>query len=233
MKKKFYNFKALKDKAELYIYGEIVSEKWYENDVTASDFKEQLAEHKGKDLDIYINSPGGSVWEAQAIVSMLQRHDGVKTAYIDGIAASAASFIALSCDKVYIPENAYLMIHKAWGMSWGNADELRQQAEMLDKIDEGILAIYMKKAKVSEEEMKNLVAAESWFTGSEAVEIFDIEAVEDKQVAAFINQELMAKYSKTPEELKKLEDTADAEQNIEAEQERKVIEELSAFLDMQ
>lgn len=233
MKKKFYSFKALKDKAELYIYGEIVSEKWYDNDVTASDFKAQLAEHKGKDLDIYINSPGGSVWEAQAIVSMLQRHDGVKTAYIDGIAASAASFIALSCDKVYIPKNAYLMIHKAWGMSWGNADELRKQADMLDKVDDGILAIYMTKAKVSEDEMKKLVADESWFTGDEAVNVFNIDAVEDKQVAAFINQEILSKYEKTPEDLKKLEDTADAEHNIEEEQNKQIIEELTAYLDMQ
>lgn len=233
MKKKFYSFKALKDKAELYIYGEIVSEKWYDNDVTASDFKAQLAEHKGKDLDIYINSPGGSVWEAQAIVSMLQRHDGIKTAYIDGIAASAASFIALSCDKVYIPKNAYLMIHKAWGMSWGNADELRKQADMLDKVDDGILAIYMTKAKVSEDEMKKLVADESWFTGDEAVNVFNIDAVEDKQVAAFINQEILSKYEKTPEDLKKLEDTADAEQNIEEEQNKQIIEELTAYLDMQ
>ncbi len=102
----------MKDKVELYIYGEIVSDKWYDDDVTANDFKDALNEHKGKDLEIYINSPGGSVWEAQAIVSMLQRHTGTKTAYIDGLAASAASFIAMSCDKVIMPENAYLMIHK-------------------------------------------------------------------------------------------------------------------------
>jgi len=232
-KPKFYSFKALKDKAELYIYGEIVSDKWYESDVTATDFKAELAKCKGKDLDIYINSPGGSVWEAQAIVSMLQRHDGVKTAYIDGIAASAASFIALSCDKVFIPSNAYLMIHKAWGMSWGNADELRKQAEMLDKVDEGILAIYMTKAKVSEEEMKKLVADESWFTGAEAIEVFDIEAVEEKNVAAFINQEILAKYMKTPEDLKKLEDTADAEQIETPNPNEKIMQELQGFLELQ
>lgn len=233
MKKKFYSFKALKDKAELYIYGEIVSDKWYDDEVSATDFKNELAQHKGKDLDIYINSPGGSVWEAQAIVSMLQRHDGVKTAYIDGLAASAASFIALACDKVYIPKNAYLMIHKAWGMSWGNADELRKQAEMLDKVDEGILAIYMTKAKVSEEEMKKLVADESWFTGAEAIEVFEIDAVEEKNVAAFINQEILSKYDKTPEDLKKLEDTADTEPIEKPNPNDKVIQELTAFLDMQ
>ena len=233
MKKKFYSFKALKDKAEIYIYGEIVSDKWYDDEVTATDFKNELAKHKGKDLDIYINSPGGSVWEAQAIVSMLQRHDGVKTAYIDGLAASAASFIALACDKVYMPKNAYLMIHKAWGMSWGNADELRKQADMLDKVDDGILAIYMTKAKVSEDEMKKLVEDESWFTGAEAIEIFDIEAVEDKQVAAFINQEILGKYTKTPEYLKKLENTADVVENHEEKLNKKMIEELNAYLDMQ
>ena len=71
--------------------------------------------------------------------------------YISGMALSFRYLI-----KVIIPENAYLMIHKAWGVSWGNADELRKQAEMLDKVDDGILGIYMKKAKISEDEMKQL-----------------------------------------------------------------------------
>lgn len=231
--KKFFNFKALKDKAELYIYGEIVSDKWYDSDVTANDFKDELAKHKGKDLDIYINSPGGSVWEAQAIVSMLQRHDGVKTAYIDGLAASAASFIALSCDRVVIPKNAYLMIHKAWGVSWGNADELRKQAEMLDKVDEGILAIYMKKAKITEDEMKQLVANETWLTGTEALDVFDIEGVEEKQVAACVNQELFAKYQKTPEPLKNIENPAAAEPLENPNPNEQITKELEAFLEMQ
>lgn len=233
MKKKFYNFKALKDKAELYIYGEIVSDKWYDDDVTANDFKDALNEHKGKDLDIYINSPGGSVWEAQAIVSMLQRHDGVKTAYIDGLAASAASFIALACDKVIMPENAYLMIHKAWNVCWGNGDDLRKQADMLDKVDEGILSVYMKKSKVSEDEMKNLVAEETWFTGKDAINYFDIEKVGEKKVAAYINQEILAKYTKTPKELKNLEDTSDAEPIETPNPNDKIIKELEEFLELQ
>lgn len=233
MKKKFYNFKALKDKAELYIYGEIVSDKWYDDEVTANDFKDALNEHKGKDLDIYINSPGGSVWEAQAIVSMLQRHDGVKTAYIDGLAASAASFIALACDKVIMPENAYLMIHKAWNVCWGNGDDLRKQADMLDKVDEGILSVYMKKSKVSEDEMKKLVAEETWFTGKEAIDYFEIEKVEEKQVAAYINQEILAKYMKTPKELKNLKDTADAEPIETPNPNDKIIKELEEFLELQ
>lgn len=233
MKKKFYNFKALKDKVELYIYGEIVSDKWYDDDVTANDFKDALNEHNGKDLEIYINSPGGSVWEAQAIVSMLQRHTGTKTAYIDGLAASAASFIAMSCDKVIMPENAYLMIHKAWNICGGNGDELRKQADMLDKVDDGILSVYMKKSKVSEDEMKKLVAEETWFTGKEAIDYFDIEKVEEKQVAAYINQEILAKYMKTPKELKNLEDTADAEPIETPNPNDKIIKELEKFLELQ
>lgn len=205
-KNKYYVFKAFKEKAELYIYGEITSDKWYDSDVTANDFKDELAKHKGKDLDIYINSPGGSVWEAQAIVSMLQRHDGIKTAYIDGLAASAASFIALACDKVIIPENAYLMIHKAWGVSWGNADELRKQAEMLDKVDDGILGIYMKKAKISEDEMKQLVADETWLTGTEALDVFDIEGTGSKELAACADMEIVAKYRNTPDSIRNIEE---------------------------
>lgn len=233
MKKKFYNFKALKDKVELYIYGEIVSEKWYDSDVTATDFKNELSKHKGKDLDIYINSPGGSVWEAQAIVNMLQRHDGIKTAYIDGLAASAASFIALACDKIIMPENSYLMIHKAWSGCWGNGDEMRRQADMLDKVDDGILSIYMKKSKVSEEEMKKLVAEETWLTGKEAVDYFEIEAVEEKQVAAYINQEIMSKFMKTPDDLMKLDDTVDAEPSETPNPNNLIIKELEEFLKLQ
>ncbi len=104
---------------------------------------------------------------------------------------------------------------------------------MLDKVDDGILSVYMKKSKVSEDEMKKLVAEETWFTGKEAIDYFDIEKVEEKQVAAYINQEILAKYMKTPKELKNLEDTADAEPIEKPNPNNKIIKELEEFLKLQ
>ena len=99
--------------ADLIVYGGIASEKWYEDDVTPTGVKELLDSAEGKDLKIYINSPGGSAFAGVAIYNMLLRHSGKKEVFIDGLAASAASIIAMAGDVINIPKNAYLMIHRA------------------------------------------------------------------------------------------------------------------------
>ncbi len=134
--KKFYNFIA-KDNAvhELYVYGEIVggSEKWCEDDVTFLDFKECIEKiPDGATLDLYINSPGGSVFATQSILSILDRAKarGITiNGYIDGLGASCASWLACACDNIYIYNHSVLMLHKPMTFSFGNADNLAKTGQ--------------------------------------------------------------------------------------------------------
>ena len=167
--KKFWEIKnAAQDVGEVYIYGDIVNYKWYDTDVTAKDFAEELEELGDvKALNIYINSSGGSVFQAQAIHSMLRRHKARKVVYIDGLAASAASVIAMAGDAILMPVNAMMMIHNPWTFTWGNAAELRKEADDLDKITESIIAAYMEHATITEQEIRDMMDAETWLTAEE------------------------------------------------------------------
>ena len=178
--------------ADLYFYGDIVSSwwgAWDDTDQYPEKVKNFLDEAKGKDLNIYINSGGGSVFAGMAIYNMLKRHDGNKTVYVDGLAGSISSVIALAGDKVVIPRNAYMMIHKPWCSTYGNANDLRDQADMLDKIEEGILNVYSENLKdgIELDEIKELVNAETWLTGDEASKYFNIEVSENVDAVACIS----------------------------------------------
>lgn len=170
-----------KDKGELMIYGDISDVKWYEEDVTPKDIDTALKDLKDcKEIDIYINSYGGSVFAGLAIVSMLERCTATKTVYIDGIAASMGSVIAMAGDKIIMPENALMMIHKPSGCAFGNADEMRKQADMLDKAEGTLCSLYMKRFNKSETELKDLLKAETWLNSDEALSYGLIDSVSDK-----------------------------------------------------
>lgn len=170
------------DTADLYFYGDIVSESWmsdwYEEDMCPSDVKEFLEELDGiKNINIHINSGGGSVFGGLAIYNQLHRYNATITTYIDGLAASIASVIAMAGDKIVMPENALLMVHKPLTWCYGNADELKKQIDILDTCQRSIVSIYMKKVKqgITEEDINNIVNAGTWLTGEEASNYFDIE----------------------------------------------------------
>jgi len=188
--KKFFEFKnKTDDSADLYIYGDIVSYKWFENDVTASDFQKELAKIGDvKTLNIFINSYGGDVFQGQAIYSMLKRNKATKNVYIDGIAASCASLIAMAGDKIIMPANAMMMIHRAWTIGIGNANDFREQADLMDKIDESIMATYQAKTGMEIDKIKELMDAETWMTAEEAKDYGFADEVEaEKLVAASIS----------------------------------------------
>ncbi len=166
--------------ADLYFYGDIVSSwwgAWEDTDQYPDKVKNFLDEAKGKDLNIYVNSGGGNVFAGMAIYNMLKRHQGYKTVYVDGVAGSISSVIALAGDKIVIPNNAYLMVHKPWTWAQGNANDLREQADILDTIEKGILNVYEenKKEDVDMETIEELVNNSTWLTGNEASKYFNIE----------------------------------------------------------
>lgn len=139
-----------------------------------NDVKDFFKDNPNKDIRININSNGGDVFAGTAIVNMIREHKGTTTAYIQSIGASIASVIALSCDKVYMPKNSYLMIHKPFCRVVGNANELRATIELLDKIQSNIVDVYMTHSKVDSTVINELVDNETWLTGEEATKYFDV-----------------------------------------------------------
>lgn len=161
---------AKAEKGELMIYGEITDQKWDDDCVVPKEIDAELKKLESvSQLDIRINSYGGSVFAGQAIATMLMNFKAYKTVYIEGIAASMASVIAMSGDKVVMPGNAMMMVHKPSSLAWGNAEDMRKSAEMLDKVEESLIALYMRRFKGTEDEIKKLLADETWLTAEEAL----------------------------------------------------------------
>lgn len=133
------------------------------------------------EIRLHINSPGGDVWDGLAILNALRAHPARVVAVVDGIAASAASFIAVGADELIMARNSELMIHDAWGLCVGNAADMRSMADLLDKNSDNIAAIYAAKAGGSVEEWRALMAAEAWYLADEAVEAGLADRVDDRQ----------------------------------------------------
>lgn len=212
MKRKFWEFRAQAGGTggkvgELYIYGSITSYKWDDTDVTAKSFKDDLEALGDIDtLNVYINSPGGSVFQGQAIYSILRRfrERAAVNVLIDGLAASIASVIAMAGGTVTMPCNAMMMLHNPWTIVAGNAAELRKAADDLDKIRVSLVEAYMEKAgdKLSREKLDDLLNAETWLTARECYDygLCDVVAPE-KEMAACIDEQIMSHYRHVPETL--------------------------------
>lgn len=184
--------------ADLYFYGDIVSDwwgAWQDEDQYPDAIKNFLSQAEGKDLNIYVNSGGGSVFAGMAIYNMIKRHgekNKVKV-YVDGLAGSIASVIAFAgTEPPEIPSNAFLMIHKPWGAISGNADEMRKMADDLDKIQTGIMNVYEDHLAegVTIEQVEALVNAETWLDGKEAAQYFNIAQTDAADYVAAVGNYL-------------------------------------------
>ena len=158
--------------AELTLYGEISDYSWWGDEVTPKQFKEDLDALGDIDtLNVYINSTGGDVFAGQTIYSILKRHKAKVNVYIDGLAASIASLIAMAGDKVIMPVNAMMMIHNPWTWAEGNANDFRKLADDLDKITQASINAYMSRVNITEDKLKELLDAETWLLPDEALEM--------------------------------------------------------------
>ena len=195
--------------ADLFFYGDIVSEtwqsEWYEDDMAPGDVKKFLDQLDGtENINIHINSGGGSVFGGIAIYNMLRRNNAHKTVYVDGLAASIASVIMMAGDEIVMPKNATVMIHKpsaSYFFTTKNADDLRKDAESLDTCQEAIMQTYMIKAKVDKEEIEQKVNDETWLTGEEAAELFDIKVEEANDAVACAGSSMFFCYKNVPTSL--------------------------------
>lgn len=157
------------DEATIYIYDVIGFDFWTGGGVTAKDFAAELDKIKAKTVHLRINSPGGDVFEARAMVAAMDRHAATFIAHIDGLAASAASFLAVNADEVEMTPGSMQMIHNAWTIAIGDRNDMTRTAALLEKIDGTIADDYAEKSGKSVDAVKKLMDDETWFTAEEAV----------------------------------------------------------------
>ncbi|MEM5371349.1 head maturation protease, ClpP-related [Paraburkholderia azotifigens] len=156
------------DEATVYLYDVIVSDDYW-GGVGAQSFVKQLAEITASTIHLRINSPGGDVFGARAMEAAIRGHSAKVIAHIDGLAASAASFLAMAADEIEISEGGFFMIHKAWTIAMGNADDMRSQADLLDKIDGSLVNTYASRTGQSVDDIAAWMTAETWFNADEAI----------------------------------------------------------------
>ena len=168
----------------LELYGTIAEESWFDDDITPAQFKEELFSGTG-DVVIWINSPGGDCIAASQIYSMLMDYRGNVTVKIDGIAASAASVIAMAGTKVLMAPTALMMIHNPATIAMGDHEDMQKAIEMLDEVKESIINAYEIKTSLSRSKISHLMDATTWMNAKKAVELgFADDILTDEKLAA-------------------------------------------------
>lgn len=199
---KFMTARAKGKKGEIFLYGDIGS--WFDGPGTASINEELQAIGAVEDLDVYINSAGGSIVDGMGIYQMLVRNKARKVAHIDYLAASIASVIAMACDEIRIAGNGRMMIHRASGGAFGNPDEIIQGAEALRGLEQDIEKTYAARTKLSTARLREMMAAETWMSAEQAKEMGFVDFVEPLQGQASNKLESLVinRYHNVPKDLR-------------------------------
>lgn len=175
------------DVQELLIHGEISDTEWWD-EVGSKEFARDMLSLRGKEIKVRINSLGGNLFAGQAMYAAIKQHDKFVTTYIDGVAASAATFPAIAGDKVIMPSNAMFMIHNPSTGVWGNSNDFRKAADDLDKIRESMVSAYADKSGLDRDRIIDMLNTEEWLTASEAKELGFVDEVEQSlSIAASLN----------------------------------------------
>lgn len=169
--RKFWNWVRDSDEERtLYLNGVISEETWWGDEVTPKIFKDELLAGTG-DITVWINSPGGDVFAAAQIYNMLMEYTGKVTVKIDGLAASAASVIAMAGGDVYMSPVSMLMIHNPSTIAIGDSEEMMRAKALLDEVKESIINAYELKTGLSRTKLSHLMDAESWMNANKAIEL--------------------------------------------------------------
>jgi ATP-dependent Clp protease protease subunit len=214
---------------EIEFYGIISEFSWRGDEVTPAKFKEDLEKlGQGGPVTVRINSAGGEVWAASVIRSIIVDYPGRVTTRIDGLCASAATYVAMAGDVVKMQDSAFFMIHDPWMMTWGTVEELRKAINLLKTIKKGIVETYQSKTELEPEEISRMMNAETWMTAQEALEkgfideVISVNAAKPYKAAqntAVVNT--LRNYANLPEALRSLlqpeESPVDPEPNPEAD----------------
>ena len=182
MNKNWYNIqgKATDSVVDIYLFDEIGA-----YGITAQDFINEIKEYKDTSINLRINCIGGDVFDGMAIYNIIKKRNSKTTAYIEGIAASMGSVIALAADEVVMAENSLFMIHNAWGGAMGEAEDMRKTASVLEKISGEIANIYQKKTRLLYDRITSMMDEETWLNAKEAYDLGFIDTISDSiKVAA-------------------------------------------------
>lgn len=170
--------------AEILLYDNIGEDPWFGGGVSAKAFNDALQAAGKVPISLRINSGGGSVFEGAAMYNMLRRHPKPVSVYVDGLAASIASVIAMAGETVQMGETSWIMIHDPWTFALGSASELRQQADLLDSLGDELVLAYTRKTGLSAADVKSLMAGETWFNPTDAVDKGFADSIFESQKAA-------------------------------------------------
>lgn len=198
--KSWFRMQAKEDQtADIYIYDEIGG--W---GISARRFTEDLISLGNlSHINLHIHSPGGEVFDGIAIYNQLKNHSATITVFIDGLAASMASVIAMVGDTVIMPKNAMMMIHKPWGVSWGDANDMREYADLLDKLENVLIPAYVAKTGKTTEEITAMLEQETWLDGDECVEHgFADKVIEPVKAMASLTSKRIEEFSSMPSAIK-------------------------------
>lgn len=192
MPKTFWNLKKKGNSAELLIYGEISDMLLWGDEVVPKDIDNELkAMGDVSEIIVRINSPGGDVFAGVAIHAMLSRHKAKKTVYVDGIAASIASVIAMAGDEIIMANGSMFMVHNPMSIVFGNSNEFRSMADRLDTVRDAFMSIYTEKTGMTDKEIISLLDAETWMTADEAISMgFATKLEQGNKIAACIRDNI-------------------------------------------
>lgn len=168
--KKFWNWIKNEEGRTLYFDGYIAQDSWFDDDITPKKFKAELMESDG-DISVWINSPGGDVFAASQIYNMLKEYKGKVTVKIDGLAASAASVIAMAGDEILMSPVAMLMIHNPSTIIWGEESDMVRAKEMLSEVKESIINAYEVKTGLDRSKISKMMDNETWMSSKKAVDM--------------------------------------------------------------
>lgn len=179
---KFWNWKNEADVRTLTIDGVIAEESWFDDDITPKMFRDELFNGSG-DIELYINSPGGDCIAASQIYTMLMEYTGNVTVKIDGLAASAASVIAMAGTEVLMSPTSMLMIHNPWTMAMGDHNDMQKAIDVLNEVKESIINAYELKTGMSRAKISRLMEDETWMNAKKAVDLGFADGVLEQTVA--------------------------------------------------
>ena len=208
---------------ELILEGEIASETWWGDEVTPKIFKDELDKHKGKDITVWINSPGGDVIAGSQIYTMLKEHQGKVSIKIDGLAASSASFIAMAGDTIQMSPTAMMMIHLPSTIDWGDKKTFQKTIARLEEIEAAIINAYELKTKLPRDELAKMMEDEMWMNAYRAKELgfidevlYTTDAAEDKKMGfdftkKKVNSCIQNSVTQIQEKMKKMQNDVELE----------------------
>ena len=211
--------------------GDIVNEGYYDSDVSPKRIKDELAKADGEEIYVPMNSGGGSTIAGSAVINMMRAYKGTITVHNIGISASMASVILAEADVAQMSDNALLMIHNPWSMAIGDADDMKNQAEILDKIKASLLQAYVRKTGLPEEQISDMMDKETWLTAQEAYDLGFIDEITTAQeVAAHSSLDFFGG-NKLPEQARAYFKQKQTETNMsEEKQEKGILDKIVALI---